>query len=240
MDGPASVAMDRRVDDRANGHADCLPRGIALPCGAARPPTLARGAPAFPSFGRSSHSASASEHEAQLNRLKQQLEEAESGYRQARGVKATLEAEVGSVRAQLEEALAQGVQLRSSLEAVKGEHETALATKEREATNWKAKWKAQSATNAETAASLEAAEKRVLTEAASHAAALATVERRSKELQEQLESGRPQEQHMFTMAREQAKRDEEVTRLRAQLKSLRDMLKESHKVCNAARATRTS
>ena len=35
---------------------------------------------------------------------------------------------------------------------------------------------------------------------------------------------------MFAMAREQAKRDEEVGRLRMQLKSLRDMLRESHKV----------
>ena len=35
---------------------------------------------------------------------------------------------------------------------------------------------------------------------------------------------------MFAMAREQAKRDEEVGRLRGQLKSLRDMLHESHKV----------
>ena len=35
---------------------------------------------------------------------------------------------------------------------------------------------------------------------------------------------------MFVFAREQAKRDEEVGRLRGQLKSLRDMLRESHKV----------
>ena len=35
---------------------------------------------------------------------------------------------------------------------------------------------------------------------------------------------------MFTIAREQAKRDEEVGKLRGQLTSLREMLKESHKV----------
>ena len=35
---------------------------------------------------------------------------------------------------------------------------------------------------------------------------------------------------MFGFAREQAKRDEEVGRLKAQLKSLREMLRESHKV----------
>ena len=54
--------------------------------------------------------------------------------------------------------------------------------------------------------------------------------RRACERQAQLESGRPAEQQMFSLAREQAKRDEEVTRLRGQLKSLRDMLRESHKV----------
>lgn len=35
---------------------------------------------------------------------------------------------------------------------------------------------------------------------------------------------------MFTIARDQAKRDAEADKLRAQLKSLRQMLKESHRV----------
>ena len=80
---------------------------------------------------------------------------------------------------------------------------------------------------------MDAAERRLLGEAASHAGVLAARDGKIKELEEQLDSGRPAEAHMFAMAREQAKRDEEVGRLRGQLKALRDMLRESHKVLPA-------
>ena len=176
------------------------------------------------------HGASASEHEARLARLKSQLDEAELGYRSARAVKATLEAELSALKQQRDEALEAGVTLRAQLAAERADHESALAIKEKDTASWKAKWKAQAAQHAEAQAQLEAAEKRVLSEAAAHAAALATRDARLRELDAQLDSGRPQEQHMFLMAREQAKRDEEVGRLRAQLKQIRDMLKESHKV----------
>ena len=176
------------------------------------------------------HSASASEHEAVVQRLRVQLEEAEGGYRQARSVKASLEAEVAAGRAQLDQQAEEAIGLREQLDAARAEGEAAVATKEKEAQSWKAKWKAQSASSSEAAEKLDGAERRLLAEAASHAASVAARDGRVKELEEQLDSGRPAEAHMFAMAREQAKRDEEVGRLRMQLKSLRDMLRESHKV----------
>ena len=176
------------------------------------------------------HSASASEHEAVVQRLRMQVDEMESSYRTAKGVKATLEAEVQAARRELAAAQEECVQLKAGAAAAAAEAEGALAAKEKETASWKAKWKAQSASAAEVTEKLDAAERRVLAEAAAHAAVLATREQLISELQAQLETGRPQEQQMLSFAREQAKRDEEVGRLRGQLKSLREMLKESHSV----------
>ena len=50
------------------------------------------------------------------------------------------------------------------------------------------------------------------------------------ELKTQLDSGKPSEQNILRAAREQAHRDSELGRLRAQVRSLREMLRESHKV----------
>jgi chromosome segregation protein len=150
------------------------------------------------------HGTSASEHEARLARLQSQLDEAEIGYRSARAVKATLEAELSALKQQRDVALEAGVALRAELAAERADRESAIAVKEKDAASWKAKWKAQAAQHTEAQAQLEAAEKRVLSEAADHAAALATRDARLRELETQLDSGRPQEQHMFLMAREQA------------------------------------
>ena len=176
------------------------------------------------------HSASTSEHEAVVSRLRAQVEEMEVGYREAKGVKASLEAQIQATKRDLAAAQEDGVQQCAAASAAAADADAALSAKDKEAQGWKAKWKAQAATASDTAAQLEAAEQRILAEAAAHAAALATRDQRLRELETQLESGRPQEQTMFSLAREQAKRDEEVGRLRGQLKSLRDMLKESHKV----------
>ena len=54
--------------------------------------------------------------------------------------------------------------------------------------------------------------------------------RRVAELEAQLDSGKPSEAAMFNIARDQAKRDAETDKLRSQIKSLRQMLKESHRV----------
>ena len=145
-------------------------------------------------------------------------------------MKASLEAELGSVRSQLGDAAEEGVALRAQITREHAEADERVAAKEKEAASWKAKWKAQAATNADVSSQLEIAEKRLLEEAAAHAATIATKDGRIRELAMQLESGRPAEQQMFSLAREQAKRDEEVSRLRTQLKNLREMLRESHKV----------
>lgn len=145
-------------------------------------------------------------------------------------MRASLEAELGATRTQLEAAREEGVGLRAQAAAAASEAEAALGAKEQEAASWKAKWKAQANAAADAEGKLDAAERRVLAEAAAHAAVLSQRDTRISELDAQLQSGRPQEAHMFAMAREQAKRDEEVGRLRAQLSSLREMLRESHKV----------
>ena len=176
------------------------------------------------------HSQSASEHEAVVSRLQAQLSEMESSYRQAKGVRAGLEAEVRAARGELEAAREEIERSRGAADAKVAEREKALEAKEKEAQQWRAKWKAQANDAAETSAKLLAAEKRLLSDAADHAAVLAAKDARLGELETQLESGRPQEQQVLSFAREQAKRDEEVSRLRGQLKSLREMLRESHKV----------
>ena len=175
-------------------------------------------------------SASASEHEAVVSRLRQQLDESEASYRQAKAVKATLEAEAAAWRRECDAARDEAASSKDALARARADADESIAAKEKEASAWKAKAKAHAASLAEAQEALEKAEKRVLAEAASHAAALAAQEGRVKDLEAQLESGRPAEAHMFAMAREQAKRDEEVGKLRAQLKSLREMLRESHRV----------
>ena len=92
--------------------------------------------------------------------MRQQLAEAETGYRQARSVKASLEAEAAAARQQLEAAQEEGVELRASLAASKAEMEAAVAAKEKEANGWKSKWKAQAQSCTEAGEKLEAAEQR--------------------------------------------------------------------------------
>ena len=176
------------------------------------------------------HSQSASEHEAVVSRLRAQLEEMEASYRQAKSVRASLEAEARAARSELEAAQAEARRLEQAVSSLNEEHAEALGAREREGQQWKSKWKAQAQAASEAVGKLDEAERRLLSEAAAHAAILAARDSRLLELEGQLESGRPQEAQVLSLAREQAKRDEEVTRLRGQLKSLREMLKESHRV----------
>ena len=145
-------------------------------------------------------------------------------------MRSTLEAETQSLKAQLKRAhsdLEAAAKRQAQSEKSAAE---ARAAKESECAAWKAKWKAQSKVNEDMGVQLGDAERRLVAEAAEHASSMAKVEAQLREKMSELESGKPSEQMMFTIAREQAKRDEEVGKLRGQLTSLREMLKESHKV----------
>ena len=108
--------------------------------------------------------------------------------------------------------------------------EAAAAAAATELAAAKAKAKAAEQIAADTRAQLQAAESAAADAAAAQARELAAGDEKLREANEQLESGRPDEQRMFELARAQAKRDEEVAALRQQMRSLREMLKESHKV----------
>eukprot|EP00966_Prymnesium_polylepis_P038061 882516-Prymnesium_polylepis.2 len=148
----------------------------------------------------------------------------------AKSARGALDAEVASLKRQLAEAREKGTAASGAQAAQLAELQAALAAREKDVTAWKAKWKAQADSSAEGAEQLAAAERRLMSEAAEHAGATARLEARVAELTTQLESGAPSERQMFNIARDQAKRDEEVGKLRTQLKTLREMLRESHKV----------
>lgn len=91
-------------------------------------------------------------------------------------MRASLEAEASALRGQLDDALAEGVELRAKISEAEAEAEARVAAKEKECTSWKAKWKSQGVTTAELQTRLEEAERRAMSDAAAHASSLASAE----------------------------------------------------------------
>ena len=73
------------------------------------------------------HSESASEHQALVSRLTEQLAETEAGYRQAKGVKASLEAELAAAQAQARHARQESAEGKLALAAAQRDAEAAAA-----------------------------------------------------------------------------------------------------------------
>lgn len=197
---------------------------------------------------------SASEHEAIVARLEAKLRQSEAEYRSARSVRASLEAELSAARQQL----AKGREAEAEAARRRGEErdqaEAALAEARGEAEALRRAAGAAESARAELQSKLDAATRRRDDDAAAHRGALQQRERRVAELEGQLDTGKPSEAAMFNIARDQAgegarraaqprhvhdpsvalcpqaKRDAEADKLRAQLASLRKMLKESHRV----------
>ena len=133
------------------------------------------------------------------------------------------------MRAQLKEARDEAAAARREAKEAEAAVEAAAAAAATELAAAKAEARRRSR-SPPTRAQLQAAESAAADAAAAQARELAAGDEKLREANEQLESGRPDEQRMFELARAQAKRDEEVAALRQQMRSLREMLKESHKV----------
>jgi len=176
------------------------------------------------------HSESASAHEALVTRLTEQLGETEASYRQAKGVKASLEAELAAAQAQTRQAQQEAAEQRLVVAAAQREADAAAERAAAELRDLKERFSALGSAKAQLAEELQAREREAAEGAKAHSAAEAQRAAEIAELNAQLDSGKPSEQNILRAAREQANRDSELGRLRAQLKSLREMLRESHKV----------